>query len=135
MVLDTNVTIAAFFWKGHPRAVYELIRDRKVVMLLSSDMEKELIRVMGYSKFGLSSKEIPPFIRNLRGHTEPVTTTSKVSAIDADPADNIFLECAADGEADYIISGDKHLLDLGSYKGIHILKAKEFLVKEGFLTE
>ncbi len=43
VVLDTNVTIAAFFWKGHPRAVYDLIRDRKFVMLLSNDMEKEFI--------------------------------------------------------------------------------------------
>ncbi len=55
--------------------------------------------------------------------------------IDADPTDNVFFECALDGKADYIISGDKHLLDLGLYKGIQILKAKEFLIKEGCLTE
>ncbi|MDP2755511.1 MAG: putative toxin-antitoxin system toxin component, PIN family [Nitrospirota bacterium] len=135
VVLDTNVTIAAFFWKGHPRAIYDLIRDRKVVMLLSSDIEKEFIRVLCYSKFGLPSKEIPPFIRNLRGHAEFVETTSRFSVIEADHTDNIFLECATDGKADYIISGDKHLLDLGTYKDIQILKAKEFLIKEGFLTE
>lgn len=134
VVLDTNVTIAAFFWKGHPRTVYDLIRDGKVIMLLSSDMEKEFIRVLGYSKFGLSSREIPPFIRNLRSYAEFVETTSSISAIETDSTDNIFLECAIEGKADYIISGDKHLLDLGSYKGIQILKVKEFLVKEGFLA-
>lgn len=135
VVLDTNITIAAFFWKGYPRVVYDLACARKIIMLMSSDMEKEFIRVVGYSKFGLSAKEIPPFIRNLRNHAEFVKTTSRLSVIDADSTDNIFLECAIDGGADYIISGDKHLLDLGEYKGIHILKAREFLVKEGFLTE
>lgn len=135
VVLDTNVTIAAFFWKGHPRAIYDLIRDRKAIMLLSSDMEKEFIRILGYSKFGLSSKEIPPFIRNLRGYAEFVETTSSISVIKADPTDNIFLECAIDGKADYIISGDKHLLDLGMYKGIQIIKSKDFLINEGFLRE
>ncbi len=53
IVLDTNVTISALFWKGYPRSVYELIRENKLVMLLSSDMEKEFIRVLGYSKLRL----------------------------------------------------------------------------------
>ncbi len=46
-VLDTNVTISALFWKGYPRAIYDLMRNRKLVMLLSNDMEKEFIRVLG----------------------------------------------------------------------------------------
>jgi predicted nucleic acid-binding protein len=44
------------------------------------------------------------------------------------PTDNIFLECALDGNADFIISGDKQLLDIGVYKGIEIVSAKEFLL-------
>jgi len=72
VVLDTNVTISAFFWKGYPRVIYDLVSKRKLVMLLSSDMEKEFIRVLGYPKFGLTSKEIPPFIRNLRSNAELV---------------------------------------------------------------
>lgn len=106
VVLDTNVTISALFWSGHPRTIYNLVRDRKLTMLISKDIENEFIK-----------------------------TSSKISVITADPTDNIFLECAADGRADYIISGDKHLLDLGTYSGIPILKAKDFLVKEGYLPE
>jgi len=104
-------------------------------MLISKDVENEFIRVMGYSKFAVSSKEILPFIRNIRSSAEFIKTISKISAITADPTDNIFLECAADGRADYIISGDRHLLDLGTYNSIPILKAKDFLVKEGYLPE
>ena len=135
VVLDTNVTIAAFFWKGYPRIIYDLIREKKLVMLLSSDMEKEFIRVLGYPKFGLTSKEIPPFVRNLRSNAELVETKSKISFISEDPTDNIFLECALDGNADYIISGDKHILDLEKYKNIQIVKPKEFLLKEGLLQD
>jgi len=135
VVLDTNVTIAAFFWSGYPRIVYDLIKEQKITMFLSEEMEKELIRVLGYSKFGLSPKEIQPFIKNLRCYAEFVEKKSKISAIVADPTDNIFLECAVDGEANYIISGDKHLLDLGIYNGIQIIKARDFLIKEKYLEK
>lgn len=100
VVLDTNVTIAALFLKGYPRVIYDLIRERKLTMLLSKDMETELIRVLGYAKFGLSPKEIGPFVKNVRGNAELVGVTSKVSLITSDPTDNIFLDCAVDGNAD-----------------------------------
>ena len=135
VVLDTNVIISAFFWKGYPRTVYDLIYGKRLTMLISNDLEKEFIRVLGYSKFGLSPKEIPPFIKNLRNNSEFVEIHSTISDIIADPTDNIFLECAVDGKADYIISGDKHLLDLGIYSDIQIAKAKDFLAKEGFIKK
>lgn len=131
VVLDTNIIIAALFWKRYPRAVYDLIRERKITMLLSKDMEAEFIRVLAYAKFGLSPNEIKPFIKNLRGNSEFVEINKKVSLIIADSTDNIFLKCAADGNADYIISGDRHLLELGSYASIPIVKVKDFLEKEG----
>jgi predicted nucleic acid-binding protein len=53
------------------------------------------------------------------------------SSVLPDPTDNIFLECALDGSADFIISGDRHLLDIKVYRGIEIVKAGEFLLKEG----
>lgn len=135
LVLDTNVTIAAFFWSGYPRIVYDLIKQQNIIMLLNEEAEKELIRVLGYSKFGLLPKEIQPLIKNLRCHAEFVEKKSKISVIVADPTDNIFLECAIDGKANYIISGDKHLLDLGMYNGIQIIRAREFLIKEKYIEK
>jgi putative PIN family toxin of toxin-antitoxin system len=130
VVLDTNVIISALFWGGPPRAIYELIRSGKLSMLGSEDMERELIRVLGYAKFGLSAAEIMPLIANLRIHTVPIITRGKLHVIAADPTDNIFLECAVEGCADYIVSGDKHLLDLTAYKGIPIVRASAFLARE-----
>ena len=52
---------------------------------------------------------------------------AEIDVIQADPTDNKYLACALEGEADYIDSGDRHLLDLGLYQGIKIIKAKAFL--------
>lgn len=135
VVLDTNIIISAFFWKGHSRTIYDLIRVNKIKLLLSSEIEKEFIRVLGYSKFGLSAREILPIVLNLRASAEFVKTTSKISVITSDSTDNTFIECAVDGKADYIISGDKHLLNLKKHERIHIVKARDFLAREGFLPE
>jgi len=51
----------------------------------------------------------------------------KVSRITEDPSDNEFLGCAIEGEADYILSGDEHLLALKNYRGIQIVNADSFL--------
>jgi putative PIN family toxin of toxin-antitoxin system len=127
VVLDTNVTISALFWDGNPRKIYDLIRNGKLIMLLSDDMEKEFIRVVGYEKFGLSPQEVMPFLRNLRTHARHVEKKSKISLVMDDPTDNIFLECALDGRADFIVSGDRHLLDIKVYGGVKIVRAGEFL--------
>lgn len=50
-----------------------------------------------------------------------------IDIIKDDPTDNKYLACADDGEADYIVSGDHHLLDIENYRGIRIIKAKAFL--------
>jgi putative PIN family toxin of toxin-antitoxin system len=97
-------------------------------------MEKELIRVLGYTKFGLSPKEIVPIINNIRGYVKYVNITTSLNVIDIDPTDNIFIECAVSGKADYIISGDKHLLELGTYEGINIIKSRDFLILEGLIN-
>jgi uncharacterized protein len=47
--------------------------------------------------------------------------------VDADPADNKIIECAAAARSDYLVTGDKHLLVLGSYRGTQIVNPAEFL--------
>ena len=133
IVLDTNVTISALFWRGYPRLLYDLVKGGKVILLFNTKIEAELIRVLAYSKFGLTSAEIFPIIKHLRKHAHFVEEKSDIEIIKDDPTDNIFLECAIDGHADYIISGDHHLLNLGSFVSIRIITAKDFLVNEGFI--
>ncbi|MCH7661097.1 MAG: putative toxin-antitoxin system toxin component, PIN family, partial [Euryarchaeota archaeon] len=56
-----------------------------------------------------------------------VEPEEELQVIDADSDDDVFLECAVEADADYIISGDTHLTDLGSFRGIEILRPAEFL--------
>lgn len=133
LVFDTNVFISAFFWRGYPRDVYELVKKWRVILLSSVSIEAELIRVLAYSKFGLTPAEILPMINDLRKYVHFVEVKSKIDVIKEDPTDNMFLECAIYGNADYIISGDHHLLKISGYEGIQIIRAKDFLIKEGFI--
>lgn len=133
IVLDTNITISAFFWKGYPRTIYDLAKEGKVTLLSSIKIETEFIRVLAYSRFGLIPNEIHPIVNNLRKYVHFIEVKSKVDIVQEDPTDNIFLECALDGKADYIISGNHHLLNIGDYKGIQIIRAKDFMIKEGFI--
>ncbi|MEW6685322.1 MAG: PIN domain-containing protein [Candidatus Edwardsbacteria bacterium] len=50
IVLDTNVTISAFFWRGYPRAVYDLVKEGKLTLLSSIAIEAEFIRVLAYPR-------------------------------------------------------------------------------------
>jgi putative PIN family toxin of toxin-antitoxin system len=133
IVLDTNVTISALFWRGYPRVIYDLVREGKLTLLTSIKIEREFIKVMAYSRFGLTPTEVLPIVNSLRKYVHFIEIKSKVDAVKEDPTDNIFLECALDGDADYIVSGDHHLLNIGSYKGIPIVRAKDFLTKEGLI--
>ena len=56
-----------------------------------------------------------------------VVPTRRVDLIQEDPADNMFLECAVEARADYLISGDRHLRHLGGLGGIPILSPREYL--------
>jgi putative PIN family toxin of toxin-antitoxin system len=133
IVFDTNVTVSAFFWRGYPRIVYDLVKQGKVTLLSSIKIEAEFIRVLAYPRFGLTPAEIFPIVNNLRKYLHFIEAKSKLDVVKEDPTDNIFLECALDGKANYIISGDHHLLNIGNYKGIQIIPAKDFLIKEGFI--
>jgi putative PIN family toxin of toxin-antitoxin system len=113
--------------------IYDYILKHEFDMLFSVDMENELIRVLGYLKFGLSSKEIISIIKNTRGYAKYIDISVQLNVIIADPTDNIFIECAVCGKADYIISGDRHLLEIGVYEGINILKSRDFLISEGLI--
>ncbi len=61
-----------------------------------------------------------------------IEVRTRLNVVQEDPSDNKILECAIDGEADYIVSGDEYLLKIGEYKGIRIISPREFI---GLLTE
>lgn len=130
IVLDTNTIISALFWRGNPRKILDLVKAGYYTLLSSAEIERELIRVLGYPKFGLTPQEILPIIIDYNTYAKKMKVTSTISIIKKDPTDNIFLACAIDGKADYIVSGDHHLLELQTFRKIPIVTPKNFLILE-----
>lgn len=92
---------------------------------VSADILLELSTVLK-SKFGWQNAEIADVVRTIGYFSTPVKSRVTTREI-ADGPGNRVLECAVDGEADFIVSGDRHLLDMQSYRGIRILNARELL--------
>ena len=78
-------------------------------------------------KFAWAEERIAEAVRELRGITERVEPTQTLAIITADPSDNRILECAEAGRADFIVSGDRHLLALKQHGQAPILKVADFL--------
>ena len=126
VVIDTNIYISAIFWSGNPREIIELGRDKKIYIFTSAEIKDELAIKLN-TKFKLNDSEIKNILLDFSTFTIPVEVSLRVNAISDDPEDNKFIECALTCSADYIVSGDKHLLKMKEYAGIRILRATEFL--------
>lgn len=129
VVFDTNVLVSAYLWKGSARRALDKVRGDDWTLLVSTDALDELIRVLAYDKFGLKPQEIEPIIHDLTSFSEFIEVNSRIETIKADPTDNIFLALAVDGRAHAIVSGDHHLLDLGEFRAIPILRIRQFLLQ------
>ena len=126
IVIDTNIYISAIFWGGKPRSVVDLGRNGQVSIFTSSQIEKEINKKLK-NKFGLSDEEVAQILFDFSTFTLPIKASRKITVIDDDPDDDKFIECAVASRAGFIVSGDKHLLNLKEYKGIKIMKAADFL--------
>jgi len=126
---DTNVWISGINWEhGKPRQLLELARAKAYAHVTSLEILFEITRVLR-DYFGYSDEDAYEWYREIGELSEVVHPTRHLNVIEADPTDNKFLECALEGQANYIVSGDDHLLDLEGYQGIKIVRVSEFLLK------
>ncbi|MBE8540560.1 putative toxin-antitoxin system toxin component, PIN family [Geoglobus acetivorans] len=131
IVLDTNIWISIFFNKTLSKEFGDLFRSGKIEVYVSEEILKEIARVLEYPKIktvlekaGMDSKEV---LKEISGISKVVNPEKKLEIIREDPEDNKFLECALESGAEYIVSGDKHLLGAGEFEGIKIIPAREFI--------
>jgi len=123
LVLDTNVYIAAFLNKGLASDILVLSQRGKVKLFVSHPIIKELEQKL-QEKFGIDQKTCGEYVDLILQVATLVKPVKKISVIMADPADNVVLECATKAKAGLIISMDKHLLKIKSYKNIGIVHPK-----------
>jgi putative PIN family toxin of toxin-antitoxin system len=132
IVLDTNVLISALFKKESTSAqILDLWRQQTVELLVSSEGLAEIDRVLTYPKVQkrlvYNDGEVQKFLDLLRRasiviHPDPMTPVVK-----ADPDDDKFVALALSGHAQYLISGDGHLLDIGHVGELLIVTPRNFL--------
>ena len=133
VVLDTNVFVSSLLSKaGSPAMVIDSWRAGQYLLVTSRSIISEIKRVIEASdirkKYDLTDDLIERLILLLEKDSIVVPGVSAVAgAIPKDPTDEMFLAAALDAKADLIVSGDRHLLDLGEYKQIPILAVRQFL--------
>jgi hypothetical protein len=128
IVLDTNALVSGLLFGGEPGRIISLWKKGRVVPLLSKDVLLEYVRVLGYPKFGLSKEEIKGLVEEqVLPFAEMVVVDEIPAIIPDDSGDDKFLALALAGRAKFIVSGDRHLLALGAYRGAAILTPRHFL--------
>lgn len=127
VVLDTNILISAFGFGGKPDRCFRLGFTNEVELVTSPEALAELERVLEYEHLPFTDKDRHYYPKIVRYVSTVVDPTENIEEIDRDPDDNIFLECGVEAGADYIVSGNDHLTDIGSFRNIRILNAAEFL--------
>ena len=127
VVFDTNVLVSATLSKGKPYTVLELAERGEVTSVTSPDIINELEDVLSRERLPFEREQVDEFVGKVLSASELVTPEMDLEAVEDDPDDNKILECAVTGDADYIISGDSHLLDIEEYREVEILNPDEFL--------
>jgi len=127
VVVDTNVFVSAVLLKGPSSRVLEKWKEGKFILLFSPDIFDEYFEVLARPKFNQEERDIRELAELLTEKGLAMEPRARLKIVEKDPTDNKFLECAVAGDADFIISGDRHLLNLQEYEGIRILKISRFI--------
>ena len=135
VVLDTNVWLSALVYSpasGTLRKILDHFEDGGFHLVTSPELVDEFIEVFDRHLISDAIKhkwvnllkrshvDSPPYVH----HVEP---KNEITTITVDPDDNRVLECAAEGRANFIVTGDKHLLKLERFQDIAILSPRDFL--------
>ena len=131
VVIDTNVFVSGIAFKlGKPKKIVDLWLRQKIILITSQPLIEELTEVLHREKFQkqTTDEEITQLIQQIQKIAVFVKgNLPALGVIKDDPDDDVVLATALEGNADYIISGDHHLLDLGDFRGIKIVKPIDFL--------
>jgi putative PIN family toxin of toxin-antitoxin system len=130
VVLDTNVLVSALIVKaGKPAQILRCIDSFE--LLLTQEILAETKRVLNYrrirKRYHLSDQDVTTYLDRLGEVGTILQVNAKVEVIEDAPDDDKFLPFAKEAEADYIVSGDVHLMALAEHEGTPILTPNQFL--------
>ncbi len=134
VVLDTNIIVSRYLTPhGRVARIVDLWEQGALDLLTSEVILREYVRVLNYPRLRpvhrLADAQLVEIEESFREFTELVEPDETPAVVEDDPDDDHFLACADSGAADCLVTGDPHLLKLGSYKGIPILSPADFLTR------
>lgn len=131
-VLDANVVVSAVLSPGGvPGQILDAWRAEHFALLASPPILEEVARVLDYPRIARLHRwprgKVEQFIVELGAVAILTPGEITLNVVRNDPDDNRYLECAVEGDADYVVSGDRDLLDIHVHQGIRILSPQAFL--------
>lgn len=127
VTFDTNVLISATLWDGSVanKLLLKLIRSDSVIYSTSEILDE-------YSKilkrdFRFQDEEVSHIVGIIRGFATIIMTRSDTHLVAEDPADDKIIDCALDSGSEFMITYDNHLLKIGAFNGIKIVRPEEFM--------
>lgn len=133
VVLDTNIWVLGLLWRGAPWRIVRLVEDHQVTVYASDAIIAELRRVLSYPRLQPRQREMQQTqddlvaaMANLSIMVAPLVVEPVI--VD-DPKDDIFLACALAAGVQCVVSGDRHLLALGQWRGMQIMTVNDFLAQ------
>jgi len=127
IVLDTNVYVSATLSKGKPYYVLDSAERGETDLYISPFILHEIEDVLGRDKIPFEQKDTERFVDKVLSVATVVTPDEEPDVIEDDPSDNQVLACALEADTEYLVSGDRHLLELEEYAGIEIMEPAEFM--------
>lgn len=130
--LDTNILISGLISaKGVPYEILSALSDKEFILITSLEIIDEIEEALNYPKvkkaLTLAPAEIKRVMKLVKKYSYKCRSASSLKVVEADPDDDKFLHAAIQGKADFIVSGDRHLLDLRIFQGIPIITARQFI--------
>ena len=127
VVLDTNIFLSGIHWSGASNKVLREWFIGSFTLVSSPQINKELFTQLRDFKIQMETEEIEWWEDVILERSFMVIPKKKVNIVEKDPDDNKFIETALEGKVDYIVTQDKHLLNIEEFEGIKIVTPEEFL--------
>lgn len=129
VVFDTNVLISALITNGKPKELLYRAVEGQIQLVTSKSILEEFSQISKDPRIRKYATEddVIAFLRIIGGVAKITKVTSQFKVVKDDLDDDVVVRTAFDGKADYIVSGDKHLLSLGAFRGIKVCTVDEML--------
>lgn len=127
ITFDTNAILSATLWDGSvAQKLLNLFIQRNDTIYTTTQILSEYQKVLKRD-FDYTDEEIAKIVEKIFEFATLVKPTKNLQVVKDDPDDNTIIECAVESKSEYIITYDPHLLKLGKYENIKIVKPEEMM--------